>query len=319
MSSGEFDRDTSRLVRTFNRQLVRKLHLLNRGLSGTGLNVTQGNILCEIVSSGSKSWRQLAESLLIDKGLLSRNLRALEQRHLINRVRNKRDHRKCEFVLTQAGKKMASEVDDRADRQIGDLLKPVKPSELGPLVTGLITYGHIMGLHMGGPASVSIRPHRIGDASYVTFLHGTLYFQEYGLDSTFEVEVGRQITQFVSQFDPQWDGFWVAEAGGNVVGAIVIVNRGRGSAQLRWFILNPTYRGLGLGRELMACAVDFCKGKQYKKVFLWTFDELHAAIHLYRSFGFERVKTETHLRWGRNLTEERYELNLKGVTRSPAS
>jgi DNA-binding MarR family transcriptional regulator len=74
------------------------------------LNVTQGNILCEIASSGSKSWLQLAESLLIDKGFLSRNLKALVQRHLINRVRNKRDHRKCEFVLTQAGKKMASEV-----------------------------------------------------------------------------------------------------------------------------------------------------------------------------------------------------------------
>jgi DNA-binding MarR family transcriptional regulator/GNAT superfamily N-acetyltransferase len=313
MSSGEFDRDTIRLVRTFNRQLVQKLHLLNRILSGTGLNVTQGNILCEIVSCGSKSWRQLAESLLIDKGLLSRNLRALEQRHLINRVRNKRDHRKCEFVLTQAGKKMASEVDDRADRQIGDLLKSVKPSELGPLVTGLMTYGHIMGLHMGGPASGSIRPHRIGDPSYVTFLHGTLYFQEYGLDSAFEVEVGRQITQFVSQFDPQWDGFWIAEAGGHVVGAIVIVNRDRGLAQLRWFILHPTYRGLGLGRELMACALDFCKGKQYKKVFLWTFDELHAAIHLYCSFGFKKVKTKTHLRWGRKLTEERYELDLQGV------
>ncbi len=312
MSSGEFDSDTIRLVRTFNRQLVRKLHLLNRIPSRTGLNVTQGNILCEIVSSGSKSWRELAESLLIDKGLLSRNLRVLEQRHLINRVRDTRDHRKCEFVLTQAGKKMASEVNDRADRRIEDLLKSVKPSELGPLVDGLMTYGHIMGLHMGSPASVSIRPHRIGDASYVTFLHGTLYSREYGLDSTFEVEVGQQITQFVSQFDPQQDGFWVAEAGGHVVGAIAIVNRGRGSAQLRWFILHPTYRGLGMGRELMSHSVDFCKAKQYKKVFLWTFDELHAAIHLYRSFGFERVKTKTHLRWGRNLIEERYERDLQG-------
>ena len=55
MSSGEIDRDTIRLVRTFNRQLVRKLSPLNRILSETGLNVTQGNILCEIASSASKS------------------------------------------------------------------------------------------------------------------------------------------------------------------------------------------------------------------------------------------------------------------------
>jgi len=287
---------------------------LNRILSETGLNVTQGSILCEIANSGGKSWSQLGEFLLIDKGLLSRNLKVLEQRNLINRVRNKRDHRKCTFFLTQAGKRMASEVDDREDRQIEDLLKSLKPSEWGSLVKGLMTYGHIMGLHMGSPASVHIRPHGVGDASYLTFLHGTLYSQEYGLDLSFELEAGREITGFVSQFDPQWDGFWIAEAGGSVVGAIVIVNRGRGSAQLRWFILHPTYRGLGVGRELMKRAVDFCKGKQYKKVFLWTFDELYTAIHLYRSFGFERIKTKTHLRWGRNLTEERYELDLQGGT-----
>ena len=318
MSSGEIDRNTIRLVRTFNRQLIRKLRLLNRNLSGTGLNVTQGDILYEIARCSIKSWRQLAESLRIDKGLLSRNLKALEERHLIKRVRDKRDNRKCEFVLTEAGEKMAAEVDNRANRQIGELLRSLKPSELAPLVTGLETYGRIMGLHMvEAPASVNIRPHRIGDASYVAFLHGTLYSQEYGLDSTFEVEVGQGITEFVSQFDPKRDGFWIAEAGGHVVGAIVIVHRGRELAQLRWFILHPTYRGLGLGRELMTCAVDFCKDKRYKKVFLWTFDELHAAAHLYRSFGFEKTKTKTLLRWGRNLTEERYELDLHGAVRRP--
>ena len=214
---------------------------------------------------------------------------------------------------------MAADVDERANRQVEELFKALKPSELASLMTGLKTYGRIMGLHVGDPASVRIRPHRIGDASYVTFLHGTLYSQEYGLDATFEVEVGRGITEFVDQFDPQWDGFWVAEAAGHVVGGIDIVHRRKELAQLRWFILHPTYRGLGLGRELMICAVDFCKDKQYKKVFLWTFDELHAAIHLYRSFGFKRVKTRSHLRWGRNLTEERYELDLQGVARSLAS
>jgi len=318
MSSGEIDRDTIHLVKTFNRQLLRKLLPLNRIMSGAGLNVTQGSVLSELARSRSKSGLQLAESLLIDKGLLSRNLKALEQRHLINRVRNKRDRRKCEFVLTQAGKHMAADVDERADRQVEEFLKVLKPSELASLMTGLKTYGRIMGLHVGDPASVQIRPHRIGDASYVTFLHGTLYSQEYGLDATFEVEVGRGITEFVDQFDAEWDGFWVAEEAGHVVGGIAIVHRFRELAQLRWFILYPTYRGLGLGRGLMTCAVDFCKDKQYKKVFLWTFDDLRAAIYLYRSFGFERIKTRTHLRWGRNLTEERYELDLQGVAPSPS-
>jgi ribosomal protein S18 acetylase RimI-like enzyme/DNA-binding HxlR family transcriptional regulator len=316
MSSGEIDRETLRLVRTFNRQLAQRLRLLHRNLSGTGLNATQENILCEISSSVSRSWLQLSTSLLIDKGLLSRNLKALEEPHLINRVRNRKDNRKYEFVITKAGKKMAAAVDDRVDQRTGELLKSLEPSELAPLVAGLVTYGRVMGLHMEAPASLHIRPHRIGDTGYVTFLHGSLYSEEYGLDWTFEVEVGGEITGFIRQFDPKRDGFWVAEAGGQVVGAIVIVHRGRESAQLRWFIVHPAYRGLGLGRKLMTYAVDFCRDRHYKKVFLWTFDELHAAINLYRSFGFERTRRKTHLRWGRNLTEERYELDLKGQRNS---
>ena len=311
MRSGDMDRDTVRLVRTFNRHLARKLRLLNWNLSGTGLNMTQGNILWEISRSGRKSWDQLAKTLLIDKGLLSRNLKVLEGRQLINRVRDRRDNRKFEFLITEAGEKMAASINDRVDQRIEEILKSIKPSELTSLVAGLMIYGRAMELPMETCTPVHIRPHRIGDASYVTLLHGTLYSEEYGLDSTFELEVGQEIMEFVAQFDPEWDGFWVAEAGDHVVGAIVIVHRGRELAQLRWFILRPTYRGLGLGRKLMTCAVDFCRDKQFKKVFLWTFDELDAAIYLYRSFGFKRTETKTHRRWGRDLTEERYELDLE--------
>jgi len=313
----EINRDTIRLVRTFNRQMIRNLRLLNRELSGTGLNAIQRDILCEIARAGVTSPRDLATSLLIDKGFLSRNLKALEQRHLVNRVRNKRDNRRCEFVITEAGERLAGELDDRANRQIAERLQSLKPSELTKVVSGLGTYGRTMGLQIEPPRSVTIRPHRIGDGGYVIFLHGILYSEEYGLDSSFEAQVGQEITEFLSQFDPQWDGFWVVEAGGRVVGAIVIFHRSRESAQLRWFIVCPPYRGLGLGRKLMTCAIDFCRAKRYKKVFLWTFDELHAAMHLYRSFGFRRTEAKTHPCWGRNLTEERYDLDLQGAAPPP--
>jgi len=311
MKSSEIERDTIHLVRTFNRHLARKLRLLNWNLSGTGLNMTQVNILWEISRSGRKSWDQLAKTLLIDKGLLSRNLKPLEGRQLINRVRDEGDNRKFEFFITEAGKKMVVAVNNRADQWIDEILRSLKPSELAPLVSGLLIYGRVMGLPMETSGSVRIRPHAIGDASYVTFLHGILYSEEYGLDSTFELEVGQGIIEFVDQFDPALDGFWVAEAGDHVIGAIVIVHRDRELAQLRWFILHPAYRGLGLGRKLMTCAVNFCMDKRFKKVFLWTFDELHAAIHLYRSFGFKKTEKKTHRRWGLDLTEERYDLDLE--------
>jgi hypothetical protein len=44
--------------------------------------------------------------------------------------------------------------------------------------------------------------------------------------------------------------------------------------------------------------VAFCHGKRYDRVSLWTVDELTAAVHLYRDFGFEPTDTiDMHTGW----------------------
>jgi len=43
-------------------------------------------------------------------------------------------------------------------------------------------------------------------------------------------------------------------------------------------------------------------------VFLWTFSELEAAAYLYRSHGFKLTEEKTHVIWGREITEQRYDL-----------
>ncbi|MDO9509624.1 MAG: GNAT family N-acetyltransferase [Thermovirgaceae bacterium] len=57
-------------------------------------------------------------------------------------------------------------------------------------------------------------------------------------------------------------------------------------AQLRWFLIEPEFRGFGLGRRLMTTAMDYFREKGFKRVFLWTFDERDATRHLYREYGF---------------------------------
>jgi len=163
--------------------------------------------------------------------------------------------------------------------------------------------------------------HRIkpGDIGYLTYLHGILYAKEYGYDRTFEAYVASGIAEFVQSFSPRNDRIWLAETNDQIIGSIAIVGHSKLKAQLRWFLVHPEYRGLGIGRKLLKEALHFCRKCKYRTVFLWTTSELSAAQHLYTSVGFKRTEEKTHQIWGKAITEEKYDLHLsKDLKERPA-
>jgi N-acetylglutamate synthase-like GNAT family acetyltransferase len=161
--------------------------------------------------------------------------------------------------------------------------------------------------------AVSVRHDlRPGDLGRVIAQHGVLYAQEYGLNIGFEAYVAETMAEFGKLARPGLDRLWLAERGGELVGSIAILGReAQGVAQLRWFLVHPDARGTGLGRQLVAESLAFCRGAGYRSVYLWTVNGLDAAAHLYRSAGFQKTETRppVHL-WGAELSEERYDLTL---------
>jgi N-acetylglutamate synthase-like GNAT family acetyltransferase len=149
-----------------------------------------------------------------------------------------------------------------------------------------------------------------GDISCIIYLHGTLYTKEYGWDYTFEGYVAESLAKFALSFDARKDCLWIAETNGQMVGSIGIVGESNSEAQLRWFLVDPAMRGRGLGRDLLDNALQFCRDRGLKSVFLWTVSGLKAAAHLYQSTGFHRTEQKTHRIWGKRITEERYDLSL---------
>src|SRR5207245_2550928 len=73
------------------------------------------------------------------------------------------------------------------------------------------------------------------------------------------------------------DRLWVAERGEGIVGSIAIVGTSEKEAQLRWFLVDPSARGRGLGTGLLREAVAFCGGSGYGTAFLWTVSALTPA------------------------------------------
>jgi GNAT superfamily N-acetyltransferase len=159
-------------------------------------------------------------------------------------------------------------------------------------------------------ADVSIRTRLLpGDLGYVAYLHGRLYAQEYEYGPGFEGYVLEGLGEFAHHYDPSKDRVWICEHRQKIVGFLLGMRRGD-ALQLRYFILLPEYRGLGMGKRMMDLFVGFMKEAGYRKAFLWTTDELHAAATLYTRHGFRLTEEKASTSFGKQLTERRYDLDL---------
>ena len=148
-----------------------------------------------------------------------------------------------------------------------------------------------------------------GDMGYVIYLHGLLYGREYNFGVQFETYVAEGLCEFYEKYDPKRNRVWICEHEEKMVGFLLLMDRGE-AAQLRYFIIEPEYRGIGLGKKLMNLYMDFMRECGYKRSYLWTTHELHTAIALYKKFGFMLTEEKESTTFGKLLTEQRYDLTL---------
>ena len=150
------------------------------------------------------------------------------------------------------------------------------------------------------------------DIESIAELHRTVYGQEYGFDATFKQYVAEPLTEFVRRRSRR-ERLWIAERDGRIIGCVAVVAASPETAQLRWFLVEPRERGLGLGCRLLNVAIAFGRGCGYERIILWTVSALSAAAHLYRRAGFEKVEEKPGRAWGVDVIAERYELNLSSA------
>jgi ribosomal protein S18 acetylase RimI-like enzyme len=158
---------------------------------------------------------------------------------------------------------------------------------------------------------------RPGDIGAIIALHGRLIPPEYGLDATHEGYVAASVAQQAIRGWPRArEGAWIVERDGELAGCIALTDDGDGTAGLRWFALEPSLRGRGLGRHLVDEVVAAARRHGFARMRLETFSDLRAAAHLYREHGFRVVHEESGPRWGRDqVTYQHYELPLTSPAR----
>ncbi len=150
---------------------------------------------------------------------------------------------------------------------------------------------------------------RPGDMGYILYMHGSIYKTENGYGLPFEQYVAESLLECYRNYHPQKDRAWICEHRGQIIGTLFLVNRGK-SAQLRYFLLESGYRGIGLGSKLMNEFMESLHSLGYSSCYLWTTEEQTGAIHLYKKHGFVLTEEKESDAFGKKLIEQKYELNL---------
>jgi DNA-binding MarR family transcriptional regulator/N-acetylglutamate synthase-like GNAT family acetyltransferase len=297
-------------VRRFNRFYTRRIGVLEEGLLQSPFSLAEVRVLYELAHREAPTARDLARDLSLDTGYLSRMLKRLDRHGLVARRASRTDARTRTLKLTAKGRAAFAPLERRSQQQVAAMLAPLSGDDRTRLAGAMQAIEEVLEPTAVSPAPFVLRDHRPGDMGWVVAAHGDLYWREYGWDARFEALVAHIAAEFIETFDPTRERCWIAERDGRNVGSVFLVRKSATVAKLRLLIVDPRARGMGLGRHLVAECIRFARERNYRKITLWTQENLAAARHLYVEAGFERVERAPHAIFGVPLIGETWTLRL---------
>ena len=298
-------------VRRFNRFYTRQIGVLREKLYQSPFSLTEVRVLYELATREKPTATELCKDLGLDPGYLSRMLRRFQKRGCVSRKASAEDGRQQLLALTAAGRTAFAPLNARSAEEVAALLTALPASQQTRLVESMTKIEQLLGEKVEASPKYVLRSHRPGDMGWVVYRHGVLYSQEYGYDERFEALVAKIVGEFVEHYDPKRERCWIAERGGELLGCVFLVKKSKAVAKLRLLLVEPSARGLGIGKRLVAECVAFARKAAYKKITLWTQSELEAARGIYQQAGFRLVEQHQHHSWSRrNLVSEVWEKKL---------
>lgn len=302
-------------IRKSSRALVRALGFLRPSLAGTTYPPSGVHALIEVGQNPSITIAQLGRVLDLDKSTASRLVQKLVSTGELELRTNATDGREKLLRLTSQGKVTLERINRFGDDQVAEALRRLPRSQHTVLERALESYARALdraSAPLSGRNAWVAVGYRSGLVARVTELHSQYYREFAGFGLQFEAAVAAGLADFVTRLDNPMNQIWTIDQDGEVLGSIAIDGEdlGGGTAHLRWFIVDCSLRGKGLGKELIQAAIDHCRKNRFSRIALWTLPGLSAAQKLYRSEGFEQTEVRQGAQWGESAEELKFVLEL---------
>lgn len=295
-------------IRGFNRFYTNILGILDKHIVKSDYSLTEARILYEISKTDTCTANQLCSILEIDRSYMSKIINKFEKMQLIKRSICKTDNRNIEIHMTEKGMETFHELNNHANNQIEELISKFDAEDCEKLIDAIRT---VKKYFSRATKNIKIRPYQKEDIAYIIDRQLSLYESE----RQFTTEIWKNyliqgINSLIKNFNEEKDCIFILECDKNPSGCIAITHTEDSVAQLRYFFLEPELRGLGVGKDLLNTALEFCHQKKYSHVFLWTISAQESARILYKNAGFKITETSENNDWGTPVLEEKWDLNL---------
>lgn len=302
-----FSADQIADIQGFNKVYQNLLKQIDSAILETGYTLTEKDVLLEISKTERCTANILIQQLNIDRSYMSRMIAKFEKHGLIEKTLSQTDSRIRYIRLTELGRKEINRLSDIQSNHIGAIFNKLNDTDQNNVWQSMVMIRNKLS---DANDIITIRPFMPSDIEYVISRHKTLYYAERHLSGTFSAYVDEIVYNFVEKYSSQTDCLRILECNGVPAGSIAIAKVDETTAQLRFFMLEPEMRQRGYGNRLMDMALDFCRDKGYKKVFLLTITAQVIARHVYETHGFRKVVSYDKSEWGDGVIEERWELNI---------
>lgn len=283
-------------VRRFNRIVTQRIGVLEDSYLGRDRPLAQSRLLFEIGNDGAEL-RHLRQRLHLDSGYLSRLVRALEARGLVEVLPLPSDGRVNQARLTDRGRAELKELNRLSDQVAETTLGPLSENQRTRLLDAM---GQVERLLMVSGLELERVDPTSPDARHCL----AQYYQELGERFEEGFDVQASIPTPPDELTPPRGAFLVVRIDAQPIacGALMTMEPGIGYLRRMW--VSPSVRGLGLGRRLLAGLEDQARELGMTTVRLETNRALEEAVKLYESSGYCAVEPFNQERYAHHWFEK---------------
>jgi len=277
----EIDQDSVALIRRFNRTVTERVGALEESFLGRDRPLGASRLLWEIGDDGA-DLHELRDRLGLDSGYASRLIRRLENEDLIIVEPYPADRRRRRLRLTAAGTAELQELDRLSDLAATALLDKVPPSSRERLLAAIAEVERSLRATL---VDIAVEDPRHPDVVHCF----TRYAKE--LDARFAggFDAGISISANPEELTPPAGYCVVARLRSLPIGCGALKLHSVAPAELKRMWVDPTSRGLGVGRRLLETLEALAREHGVTVLRLETNHALREAIELYRRAGFVEV------------------------------